>query len=195
MSYYQNFLGRSLNFNNSYDVNGLAYWTNHFLLLDWQEADVIGGFLTSAEYLYDHRAAASLAGTLNTSLLSGVATTADLQTWTNALSALDAQRAAIQNQTFTPQDYQAQLSADLGALDDETAETGVLFDMLGSSEYKQTAIQSFYLAFLRRSSTASEVQTWLAQQDASGNPLDLSAIATMMLASAEYRTNAANSVV
>ena len=195
MSYYQDFLGRTLDLSNPYDATALAYWTNHFLLLGWQEADVIRGFLTSPEYLYDHRGDASLANALNTNLLSGVATTADLQTWNSALSALDAQRAAIQNQTFaTPEDYQAQLSADLGALDDETARTGVLFDMLGSSEYEQAAIQSFYPAFLRRSSTSSEVQAWLAQRDASGNPLDLGTIAAMILASPEYRTNAANSV-
>ncbi len=195
MTYYQDFLGRTLDLSNPYDATALAYWTNHFLLLGWQEADVTRGFLTSPEYLYDHRADASLANALNTNLLSGVATTADLQTWNSDLSALDMQRAAIQNQTFaTPEDYKAQLSADLGALDDETAKTGVLFDMLGSSEYEQAAVQSFYLAFLRRSSTPSEVQGWLAQRDASGNPLDLGTIAAMMLASPEYRTNAANSV-
>ena len=197
MSYYQDFLGRTLDLSNPYDANGLAYWTNHFLLLGWQEGDVVRGFLTSPEYLYDHRADASLANALNTTLLNGAATTADLQLWTNLLSALDTQRAAIQNQTFaTPEDYKAQLSADLVYLDDENAGgQGVLLDMLGSSEYEQAAVQNFYLALLRRSATASEVQGWLAQSNAINIPLDLDTIPAMMLASAEYRTNAANSVM
>ncbi len=146
-TYYQTFLGRTLDPNNPADAAGLQYWVNQFLIAGATEATVVRGFLTSPEYLYDHRADPSLANTLNTNLLSGVATTADLQTWTNLLSALDTQRAAIRNQTFaTPEDYKAQLSADLVYLDDENAGgQGVLLDMLGSSEYEQAAVRNFYL--------------------------------------------------
>ena len=155
---------------------------------------MIRGFLTSAEYLYDHRADPSLAGTLNTSLLAGNATAADLQSWTNDLSALDAARAALQNQTFSSAvAYKTALSGNLNILDDETAQTGVLFDMLSSTEYEQRALDSFYVAFIHRAGTQAEVTTWLNAP--SGNPLDLGTIAEMMLSSPQYRANAVSSEV
>jgi FG-GAP repeat/Cadherin-like domain/Putative Ig domain len=196
-TYYQDFLGRTLNLNNAYNLSERQYWTNQFVYNQATEEDVIRGFLTSPEYLYDHRADAALANALNMNLLSGSATSADLQTWNSDLSALDAQRASIQNQTFaTPEDYKAQLSAsNLDALDNETAQTGVLFDMLRSSEYQQAALDSFYQAFLRRAGTPAEEQALLSQKDANGNPLSLGAIAEIMLASPEYRANAVNSEV
>jgi Cadherin-like domain/FG-GAP repeat len=195
-TYYQDFLGRTLDLTNAYNQAEGQYWVNQFLYASATETDVIRGFLTSPEYLYDHRADAALANALNTSLLSGSATSTDLQTWNADLSALDAQRASIKNQTFaTPEDYKAQLSANLGALSDDTATTGVLFDMLTSSEYQQAALNSFYQAFLRRAGTQAEEQALLGLKDANGNPLSLGAIAEMMLASPEYRTNAINSEV
>jgi FG-GAP repeat/Putative Ig domain len=182
-TYYQDFLGRTLDLTNAHNLSERQYWTNQFLFAGATEADVIRGFLTSPEYLYDHRADASLANALNTNLLSGVATTADLQTWTTDLSALDAQRASIKDQTFaTPEDYVAELSTvNLNALDNETAQTGVLFDMLSFSEYQQAALNSFYQAFLRRAGTQAEEQALLGLKDANGNPLSLGAIAEMML--------------
>jgi FG-GAP repeat/Cadherin-like domain/Putative Ig domain len=196
-TYYQDFLGRPLDLTNAYNLSERQYWTNQFLFAGATEEDVIRGFLTSPEYLYDHRADASLANALNTNLPSGAATTADLQTWTSDLSALDAQRASIQNQTFaTPEDYVAQLStANLNALDNETAKTGVLFDMLSSNEYQQAALNSFYQAFLRRAGTQAEEQALLGLKDSKGNLLSLGAIAEMILASPEYRSNAVNSEV
>src|SRR5262249_23032449 len=72
-SYYHNFLGRDLDLNNAQDVADREYWVNQFLLVGAEEADVIRGFLTSAEYLFQHRADASLADSLNASLLAGAA--------------------------------------------------------------------------------------------------------------------------
>jgi hypothetical protein len=196
-TYYQDFLGRTLNLNNAHNVSEGQYWVNQFQYAGATEEVVIRGFLSSPEYLYDYRAAAQLTTPLNTNLLSGLATSQDLQTWNADLSALDAQRASLANQTFaTPEDYTAQLSAaNLDELDNETAKTGVLFDMLASNEYQQSALDSFYQAFLRRTGTAAEKQALLSLQDANGNPLNLGAIAEMLLASPEYRTNAINSEV
>jgi FG-GAP repeat/Cadherin-like domain/Putative Ig domain len=196
-TYYQDFLGRTLDLTNAHNLAEGQYWVNQFLDAGATEEDVIRGFLTSPEYLYDHRADASLANALNTNLPSGLATAEDLQTWNADLSGLDAQRASLANQTFaTPEDYTAQLSAaNLDELDNETAQTGVLFDMLASNEYQQAALNSFYQAFLRRAGTQAEEQALLSQKDANGNPLSLGAIAEMILASPEYRTNAVNSEV
>jgi Cadherin-like domain/FG-GAP repeat/Putative Ig domain/Domain of unknown function (DUF4214) len=193
-TYYQDFLGRTLDLSNAFDAQGLTYWTNQFKNGATEE-QVIRGFLSSAEYLYDHRNDASLADALNTSLLGGSATAPDLQIWKSDLSPLDAQRASIQDQTFaSPVEYQAQLSAaNLALLGNDTATTGVLVDMLSSSEYQQAALNSFYQAFLRRAGTPTEEQTLLGLRDGNGNPLSLGAIAEMMLASPEYRTNAINS--
>ncbi len=195
-TYYQDLLGRTLDLTRDNNVAEGQYWVNQFVFAGAAEEAVIRGFLSSPEYLFNHRTDASLANSLNTNLLKGMATSADLQTWTAALSALDAQRAAIQNQTFSsPETYMEQLSSNLGALDDEATGKGVLFDMLGSAEYQQGVLSSFYQAFLRRAGTAAEKQALLAQIGPNGNPLSLGTIAELMVASPEYRTNAVKSEV
>jgi hypothetical protein len=133
---------------------------------------------------------------LNTVLLAGTATAADLQTWTTDLSALEAERSSIQNQSFnTPDDYVAKLAPYLSALGNATAKTGVVYDMLNSDEYAQAALDSFYQAFLRRPGTSAEKQALLSLRDSQGNPLGLGAIAQLMLASPQYRNNAVSSEV
>jgi len=195
-TYYQDLLGRTLDLTNDNNVAEGQYWVNQFVFAGATEEIVIRGFLSSPEYLFNHRTDASLANSLNTNLLSGIATSADLQTWAAALSALDAQRAAIQNQTFaSPEAYAAQISSNLGALDDETTQTGVLFEMLGSAEYQQGVLNSFYQAFLRRAGTAAEIHTLLSQTGANGKSISLGTIAELMVASPEYRTNAVNGEV
>src|SRR5207253_1818405 len=85
-----------------------------FLFVQATEADVVIGFLTSPEFLYDHRADAALANVLNTDLLGGMATAAHLSDWNSRLGALDSQRATLQAQAFTrAEDYKAQLGAAL----------------------------------------------------------------------------------
>jgi hypothetical protein len=196
-SYYHNFLGRDLNLGNAYNLQERAYWTDQFRLYGAQEADVVRGFVTSAEYLFKHRADASLTAVLNADLLSGTATAAHLQDWAALLAALDSRRvpAPGAGATVTPAAYKAGLAANLGALDDETAKTGVLFDVLASDEYAQRALDSFYLAFVRRPGTPAEKQTLLGLRDGAGRPLPFGTIAELMLASGEYRTNATNSEV
>jgi hypothetical protein len=195
-SYYHDFLGRDLDLSNSFRLSERQYWTNQFLFAGAQEADVVRGFLTSPEYLVKHRADPSLANTLNSDLLRGTASTPDVQTWTTHLSGLDTQRATIQDLHFaTAEEYKAQLAANLGALDDEKLKTGVLFDVLASNEYRQAALDAFYLAYLRRPGTAAEEQLWLSQRDSSDHPLTLGTIAELTLASSEYRTNAVHSEV
>jgi hypothetical protein len=195
-SYYRDFLGRSLDLSSASDLSARQYWANQYLFAGAQEADVIRRFLSSPEFLFDHRADASLADVLNAVLLGGTGTPADLQAWRANLSALDAQRAAAAPQSPSPTDpttYRSRVP-NIRALDDEQAKTGVLFDMLASDDYRRAALGGFYPAFVRRPGTADETQALLNQRDASGNPLTLGAIAELMLASPEYRQNAANSV-
>jgi hypothetical protein len=195
-TYYQDFLGRTLDPTNSTNVAERQYWTNQFLNLGATEEQVIRGFLSSPEYLFNHRTDASLVDALNTNLLGGIATAADLQTWRAALSALDAQRATIANQMFaSPEAYKAQLTSNLGVLVDETKNTGVLFDMLGSTEYQQEVLSSDFQAFLRRAGTTAEKQALLSKTGTTGESLSLGGIAEVMLALPEYRTNAVNSEV
>jgi hypothetical protein len=193
-SYYRDFLGRSLDLNSASDLSDRQYWANQFLFAGAQEADVVRGFLASPEFLFKHRADASLADVLDAVLLGGAATPAELQAYRARLAALDAQRAAAQNPSATdPIVYLARIP-NTRALDDELSKTGVLFDMLGSDEYRRAALGGFFPAFLRRPGTAGEAQALLNQRDAAGNPLTPAAIAEMILASPEYRRNAANSV-
>jgi hypothetical protein len=195
-SYYHNFLARDLDLGNPRDVADRQYWTNQFLIKGATEADVVLGFLTSPEYLYDHRFDASLATALNAGLLAGTATATDLQTWTAKLAALDARRSDLQNQVFdTPEAYKAALAANLGALFDFNQGAGVLSEMLGSDEYGTRTVSSFYSAFLHRPGSSAEWEWWLGLRDAAGMPLDLGTIAHSILASAEYRKNAVASEV
>jgi hypothetical protein len=150
---------------------------------------VVRGFLTSAEYLFKHRGDASLTDVVNANLLAGTASQAHLTEWSQRLGELEAQRAAARNQTFpTPEAYKAALPA-LAAFDDEAGKMGVLFDALNSDEYGQQAVASFFQAMLRRAATDAEKQAYLGTHDPLGT------VAELVLASPEYRQNAAASKV
>jgi hypothetical protein len=195
-TYYRDFLGRSIDPGSVANYSERQYWANQFLFNGATEEQVIRGFLSSPEYLYDHRNDASLTQSLITSLLASGASTADDQAWSSALSTLNAQRAAIQNQAFpSAEAYQAALAPNLGALDNEATGTGVLFGMLGSNEYRQAAMTAFYQAFLRRGGTAAELRTWLTALGTTNQALNLGTIAASILGSQEYQTNAVNSEV
>ncbi len=194
-SYYHNFLGRDLDAKNAQDVADRQYWTSQLQSSGTTEADVVHGFLTSAAYLFQHRAEASLGDAVNASLLAGGGTTADLKAWTGRLGALDARRVAVKDEVFATADaYKALLAGNLASFDNESARTGVFYDVLSSDAYAQRALDSFYSAFLHRHATQSEKQSWLTQRDRSGNALDLGTVAERMLASPQYRTNAVGSV-
>jgi hypothetical protein len=193
-TYYQDFLGRSIDPSSVTNNNERQYWANQFAFNGLTEEQVIRGFLISPEYLYDHRNDASLTQSLITSLLTTGASSSDVQAWSSALSALDAQRAAIQGQAIaSPAAYQAALVSNLGALDNEAPNTGVLFDMLGSKEYRQAGLTAFYQAILRRTATAAELQTWLSAPSGTSQSLSLGTVAVSILGSQEYQTNAVNS--
>jgi hypothetical protein len=194
-SYYHTFLGRDLDLNNPQNLQERAYWTNQFLSYGAQEADVVRGFLTSAEYLFKHRGDASLTDVINADLLAGTASPDHLTQWRQRIGDLEAQRAAARNQSLlAPEAYKAALPA-LAAFDDEAGKRGVLFDALASDEYAQQAVASFYKAMLRRTGTGAEIQVWVALHDSSSGQLTLGTIAELVLASPEYRKNAAASEV
>ncbi len=195
-SYYHQFLGRDLNLTNANDLAARLYWANQFKFASATEADVVSGFIASAEYLFAHRGDASLAAVVNAGLLAGTAAPADLQAWTTSLSTLDTLRTGMKAQSFaSPNDYRSQLGASLDAFASQSGKAGAVFNVLHSDAFAQRALDSFFIAFLHRAGTPAEEQQLRSQHDSAGNPLDLGTLAEMMLASPEYRANAARSEV